>query len=447
MKRVFFLFSCVILTCCVGDRGSSGDGGATGVSEEAHVKSHQIDVVGAQLFAPEIKVFVENSASMDGYVAGITGFENAVYSYLAKIQGADLGVIPDSLPQNKNVMVLNYINSKIIEQNPNIDAFIRALEPIAFKNKGGNRGTTDISQILRTIVEQTDDNDISIFVSDCIFSPGRAYAREDDAKEYLTSQKVGITTTFSSKLNDRDGSDFSVAVMRLTSNFRGYYYDRLDAPHPYDGIRPYYIWLMGSREHIANLLKAINVDEISEFKDSGLKVFIASNNSLDGACYEVLANGKGTGKFRKKDKYTIANVKPAKNRSAGRGGCSSGSEYIFKLPIGVDLSNVLLSDSYLLNPDNYDVSSQDYRIEIDKNAPGSKYSHTLMLISESKIIPQGEVSITLKNVMPDWFNDYSVTEDTMVIDPEKTFGLSYLMNGVVEAYSNKNIGTLTIKIQ
>ena len=70
-----------------------------------------------------------------------------------------------------------------------------------------------------------------------------------------------------------------------------------------------------------------------------------------------------------------------------------------------------------------------------------------MLITDSKIVSQGEVSITLRNDMPRWFDDYSVTEDTQIIDPEKTFGLSYLMNGVVEAYSSDSIGTLTIKIQ
>ena len=207
------------------------------------------------------------------------------------------------------------------------------------------------------------------------------------------------------------------------------------------------MWLMGSREQIANLLSVVNVEEINEFKNRGLEIFIASNNSIDGVEYAVLTNGKGQGKFRRVNDHAISDVEAAKNRAAGRGGCSGGSEYVFKLPIGVDFSGLLLPESYLLNPDNYEVSSSSYRVEIEKNAPGSKYSHTLMLISENKIIPQGEVSVTLNNVVPNWFNNYSVTEDTVVIDPEKTFGLSYLMNGVIEAYSTKKIGTLTIKIQ
>ena len=44
-----------------------------------------------ELPAPTIKVYVENSGSMYGYVKGTTDFENAVYSYLSDIQLADLG--------------------------------------------------------------------------------------------------------------------------------------------------------------------------------------------------------------------------------------------------------------------------------------------------------------------------------------------------------------------
>ena len=440
MKRCFLLLSCVLLACCAGERGGRGTGGKQDSDTPLITDEPQ-----PELSAPVIKVYVENSGSMDGYVKGVTGFENAVYSYLAKIQGADLGVIPDSLPSDKNIMILNYINSKVIEQDANIQAFIQALEPADFRKKGGDRGTSDISEVLRTIVKQTGDNDVSVFVSDCIFSPGKKYAKEDDAIEYLIAQKIGVTTTFYDKL--REDKDFSVVVMRLTSNFNGNYYDRLNNSHAYNGSRPYYMWLMGSREQIANLLSVVNVEEINEFKNRGLEIFIASNNSIDGVEYAVLTNGKGQGKFRRVNDHAISDVEAAKNRAAGRGGCSGGSEYVFKLPIGVDFSGLLLPESYLLNPDNYEVSSSSYRVEIEKNAPGSKYSHTLMLISENKIIPQGEVSVTLNNVVPNWFNNYSVTEDTVVIDPEKTFGLSYLMNGVIEAYSTKKIGTLTIKIQ
>ena len=86
--------------------------------------------------APTIKVYVENSGSMDGYVKGATDFENAVYSYLSDVQHADLGVRTDSLA-TKNVLVLNYINSEVLQQKPDVREFIEALEPADFRMKGG----------------------------------------------------------------------------------------------------------------------------------------------------------------------------------------------------------------------------------------------------------------------------------------------------------------------
>lgn len=56
--------------------------------------------------SPTIKVYVENSGSMDGYVKGATDFENSVYSFLSDVQHADLGDRLDSMAA-KNVLILN----------------------------------------------------------------------------------------------------------------------------------------------------------------------------------------------------------------------------------------------------------------------------------------------------------------------------------------------------
>lgn len=75
-------------------------------------------------------------------------------------------------------MELNYINSQVLKQPSDVQAFIKALEPYTFKQKGGNRGTSDMADILAKIIKQTADNDISIFISDCIFSPGKQYKQK-----------------------------------------------------------------------------------------------------------------------------------------------------------------------------------------------------------------------------------------------------------------------------
>ena len=61
----------------------------------------------------------------------------------------------------------------VSQLNSYVKEFIDALEPADFQKRGGNRNTSDMSEIIETILSQTSDSDISMFVSDCIFSPGK----------------------------------------------------------------------------------------------------------------------------------------------------------------------------------------------------------------------------------------------------------------------------------
>ena len=165
-----------------------------------------------QLPAPTIKVYVENSGSMDGYVKGVTDFENAVYSYLSDLQHADLGQ-KDSA-SHKNRLELNYINSEVLTHKSDVEEFIRKLEPATFKMRGGNRNTSDMSDILDAILKRMGSpNDVSIFISDCIFSPGKRYKPQDNADEYLVAQQIGIRNHLTEYL--MDNPDLGVVVMRL----------------------------------------------------------------------------------------------------------------------------------------------------------------------------------------------------------------------------------------
>ena len=110
-----------------------------------------------------VNVYIENSASMDGYVKGVTEFESSLYSYLSDIKLADFC-------QSLN---LNYINSKPLPQPDDVRDFIERLEPDSFRRKGGDRSTTDISNLFQTIMTEQGKNDIAILVSDFVFSPGQ----------------------------------------------------------------------------------------------------------------------------------------------------------------------------------------------------------------------------------------------------------------------------------
>lgn len=388
--------------------------------------------------APTIKVYVENSGSMDGYVKGATDFENAVYSFLSDVQHADLGDRPDSM-STKNVLILNYINSEVLEQKPDVREFIKALEPSDFKMKGGKRGTSDMSNIIGTIISQTENNDVSILVSDCIFSPGKTYKANDNADEYIVAQQIGIKSHIVEEL--AKNPNFSIVVMRLMSQFDGIYYNKFDDGQYIKNNRPFYIWLMGDRAHLKALLNKVNIGQI---KGSGVQNIFMISNPLSNLTYSISLPQPGNGKYKlDNETKTITDAKVD-----GKGGNSH-----FQISLSVDFSKLLLPEEYIINSDNYVISNKAYGLEISKySGPNmNKYTHTIKLTLLQPAISRGAIKISLLNTLPMWIKDYT---DEIGLDinlegaMEKTYGLKYLLGGVYDAYSsNGQYGSITINIK
>jgi len=395
-----------------------------------------IEKENAALTAPIIKVYVENSGSMDGYVKGATDFENAVYSYLSDIQMADLGKkVPGSY---KNTLELNYINSKVLKHPSDVEEFIKKLEPTTFRQRGGNRGASDMSDIIGKILEQTDKDNIAVFVSDCIFSPGKRYKIHDNADEYLVAQQIGIKNHIVEKL--AENPDFAFVVLHLTSQFDGMYYNKFDERTPIKADRPFYIWLMGDKIRLAKLMEVVDKDKI---KGSGTLHSYMMSKTGKKLIYGILPQ-ESRGRFdldRMNPKTTLVNAK-----TDGKGGKKQ-----FQLAIGVNYADCLLDDGYLMNPDNYAVSNKAYALKIIKNNnPASSYTHIIKLDLTEPIISKGCIKISLLNKIPSWIENYT---DTMGLNinaegaMNKTYGLKYLIGGVYDAYAADEYGTITINIK
>lgn len=392
-----------------------------------------------KISAPTIKVYVENSGSMDGYVKGATDFENAVYSYLSDLQHADLGTRTDSLA-TKNELVLNYINSEVLQQKPDVREFIEALEPADFKMKGGKRGTSDMSNILDTIISQTDDNEVSILISDCIFSPGKKYKVKDNADEYIVAQQIGIKNHIVEKL--AKSPNFSIVVMRLISQFNGMYYNKFDDRQPINNDRPFFMWLMGDRSHLNTILNKVGINQI---KGKGVQNIFMISKPLTSIPYNISLPQLGNGKYEiaKSEAHTIYRAKTE----------GKGSDSRFQVGISVDFSKVLLPDEYLMNPDNYTVSNKAYGIEISKySGPNRRrYTHTIKLKLLQSVLSKGCVKITLLNTLPQWIDEYT-DESGLDINTTgamgKTYGLKFLLGGVYDAYSSDGqYGSIIINIK
>ena len=365
----------------------------------------------------DINVYLENSGSMDGYVSGSTEFENIIYDYLTRLTTAKIknGVLADSLN-------LFYINSNVISRGTDIKDFIMNLEPSDFKKKGGQRGNTDVGEVLKTILDRTDTTKVSIFISDCIFSPGKGV----DANDYLNKQQTSIMASFSNYLNNHE-NNLAVIVYRFKSSYNGLYYDRNDATSKYSGERPFYIWLIGSKRNLAAIQSKV---KDNEFKHDGVQdkfVIYRTNEHLNYAIKKT----KGVELDKHNTKTTISKID--KNRSG-----------VFDFAINVDFKNSLLEESYIMDSLNYATDSDtSITLEVSpaSKADSQKYTHTLKFTSAQR--PKGHYMFGIKMAVPEWVEVYNDDAGDKLDEStkDKTFGIKYLINGVYDAFIRNTVPT------
>lgn len=372
--------------------------------------------VKAEAIKPIINVYIENSGSMDGYVKGVTEFEQAVYNYLTDIK----------ISQFSDSLNLFYINSEIIPQGSDISDFIEKLEPTNFKIKGGSRGTTDISNLLKSVLTETGSNEIAILVTDGIFSPGLG----KDAEQYLVNQQIGIKSNMADYLKKYPNS--AVVIYQLLSKFDGWYYNREDSKIKIEEQRPYYIWIIGETDHLNELIRKVPE---SKFKGSGIKHTFSITKRLKAVDYAIK---RGSGNFdldKKEPKTTINNLKKE----------TRGKRNNVRFSVNVNFSGFLLSDNYLTDPSNYELNNKDFHLTINKAVPNnSGYTHQLNF--ESPSVHKGIISVKLKTQIPQWVEEIN---DSIGIVPVKgkTYGIKYQIHGIYEAFTMSNNYYTEIKIK
>lgn len=360
-----------------------------------------------------VNVYIENSASMYGYVKGVTEFEQSIYSYISDIKLSDFC----------QDLHLNYINSQIIRQPDDVSDFIEKLEPSSFKIKGGNLGTTDISNLFQMIMAEQGKDDIAILVSDFVFSPGRK-----DASEYLTNQQIGIKGHFVNRLKAEP--DYAAVLYRLVSKFDGKYYNKNDNPVQITADRPFFIWLLGNRDQLHRLTSNIKKDNV---KGRGVDHEYSISKMDSATPYGILPMPR-IGSFQMVPGVKTAISKAKVDRKA------PGSKFV--VSFGVDYSGFLLEDSYLMDSDNYEVSNKAYSVEISRNSsPASSYTHIikLMLDPSQPVISRGNIKVSLLRKPAPWVEQFTDTigEDINAEGAmDKTFGLKTLVDGVFDAFKD-----------
>ncbi|MBD5261837.1 MAG: hypothetical protein HDS38_06875 [Bacteroides sp.] len=371
------------------------------------------------MMANQFNVFVESSASMDGYVTGYA-FKTTLHRLMSQ-------VATDVLINNKNLS-LNYINSDILKQPGDIKDFTKSLSPTSFSNAGGDRANSDIIEIIAKVVNSTKKGSISMFVSDCVYSPESS----DDIHKALKIQQTEMLNILKNK--SKDDKSFGVLMYRLMSDFNGIYYTKTNGHIHCAGNRPFFVWFFGDESILAKVHKSVSNIMKEEKAD-----YIVG---IPGYEYMPYKTSKSSHPYH----YLNAESK---------------DDSIFTFNFIADLSPLPLTNDYITNKENYILGKSRYYIKrIEKITPDAKkgnYNYKFAIGirggKNSAITPTTvEISLAseLKNI-PQWvikYDDPTGNDYDNGYNPQKlrTFGLKSLVEGIADFYNEPSYVTFRIQI-
>lgn len=345
---------------------------------------------------PVLKVFIENSGSMDGYMCNGSQLKDAIYDYVS-----DLNRSTDSTE-------LNYINSTTIPYKGNLMSYVKDLNPSSFKEAGGDRQNTDLGNIIATVLDSINKSTVAIFISDCILDlPSK------DAPKFLTNCEIRIKDEIINA--QKRIPDLGVEILKLTSDFNGKYFPPTGGdPITLENIkRPYYIWIFGDKNYLAQLNSKVPLSLLTKYNLEGIVAF--SNQSQ--IPFEV-KNRALTGKI----------ITPAHGD--------------YQITILADFRTTLQPDNNILDKTNYVFHNSNIIVEgvfpITNN--NSEYTHFVNFT-----IPKGtqinqDCLILNSPKLPSWIEESNDTSGTDIHkNLQKTTGIKCLIQGVADAYKNETI--------
>ncbi len=432
MKYFYFLFIFPVLFLIVSTSASG-----QGRKEAARPKA--IIIKKPEKF--NINVFLENSGSMNGYLDDPnTQFKNSIYSLLTRLKLFDnsLGLNLSLINKGDQLLYPNASNSDVVK-------FKDILNPSSFKQiSAGKTGESDLNDLINRSLTKSNKNNLSVFISDCIYSPGKNIP---DATQYLAEQKQGIFLNFATELKKRD---LAVIILQLFGNFKGTYYDHLNNKiNIISSIsRPYYIWFIGTENQINQIIRSKKLEEI----DGGYKnkIIIQPIKNINQPKFKIISKAT-SGTFDK----TELGKKIISGASSSSGNQNKGQ---FGFNVAVDFSESLQDSKYFLDTDNYKLSSKEYSITIeeiiDKTNPATLGFTHILKFKTSKLKDE-ILKIDIVGKTPSWIYNSTSINDTKIqtdnSEKQRTFGLKYLIDGVCDAFypkSNSNtVSSISITIK
>lgn len=369
--------------------------------------------------SPVVNVYLETSGSMNGYVNGGTSiFQQVVKEYLSGINNAGFA----------SAVNYFYVNNQITPRGNNLDQYITNLRPSSFASHGSG-ATTDIGAIFKSILGRMDNNTISVFISDCIISPGRGV----DTEAYARGQMTDVRDAVVKYINDY--GDLACMVYQFDSGFKGSYFDFENTRHAVDMQRPFYIWVFGHTFHLHNL-KLVHVPD-RDFRVAPIRnqwmVFNTPLSELqDNNKYGVLLpTGANNGKYSRKGGTVVSNI------------LKFDDNYRFSFGANMQKAQLLMGDDFVEDTDNYvhvinKATKEKFYGVIEKDYAQQSPFTEIFRVDSPTPFQRGNFTLAFLPTIPKWALECTDLDDRSFngSNDNKTYGLVNIFLGIFSGYNS-----------
>lgn len=368
---------------------------------------------------PSICIYMENSGSMDGYVNINSEFKDALGKLIVK---------SNNFSKSTNIFFVNdnIYDIQETELKGDINQFVSQLN--ALNMKIGSTGSSNINKIFKMVLDKTNEDTVSILFSDFVYS-----IKGTNVSSQISNAKNATMGAFMDAI--KKDSNFATIILQCSSQFQGTYYDRNDHALAYTGMRPYYIFIMGSYDKLIEIDKKLELNSSNTGIPGLTKKYLLSSKTwtLNESTVQILTTSYTNSDLIKADRngFDVDFFKFD----------SDLNEWTFGYALGV--SNLFVDKSYLEDVSNYIIEPNDVSLV---QAEFTKESSALNEVTQFKkplvlkfkfdsSTRTSNLKVKLINKIPSWVHEANVADDSgQVPSPNQTFAIESLIEGVYEAF-------------
>ena len=336
---------------------------------------------------------------------------------------------------------INIVNDGIYPYRHTVDEFLKDRDIYQSTAGIGDAAFTDFQLIFNKILEAQRPGNVSVLVSDLIYSPKDTHGV---SLEKIFNEENSLATRAFARYKGK-----SVVVQQFMGDYSGKYYPYNGVPFEYSGKRPFYLVIIADGDAMDQLVQDKRYSGVLD-TPTARNSYRFNQSTSEVAC-RVLPEWKdNAGRFRVKHGDGIVLAKCDGDRQTGK----------LCFSMAADLSGLMKDDALLTNAANYEVKSIDgYTLTVQALDPSmvtannKEYlegmTHVLTLVGDFKS-PRDEVSISLRNELPEWVRQSSSDNDTSTGGSfsTTTLGLEQLLGGMFDAMKGGNsFFDVTIQLQ